>query len=225
MTGRLRVGYEADFAPLTFTEDGSARGLVVESLNLVFDRIGCVADFVPVALPAQDKAVSDGEIDAIAFKAAIPERAATYDFSNPIMTSGAAWFGCVSIPFGESPSAGSRIATPGAGPLLAQLRREYPSLVYLDVDTYAESLDAVIGGTADCAALNFHVGCYLANRDHAGRFNLPDAPFQELVLALAVAKDTHASLLRDFNATLAELGEDGSLREIELHWTSLQVSD
>lgn len=218
MTGRLRVGYEADFAPLTFTVDGSARGLVVELLNRVFDLVGCVADFVPVALPVQDKAVAEGEIDAIAFKAAIPERAASYDFSKPIMTSGAAWFSRDGIPSGESPSAGSRIATPGAGPLLAQLRREYPDLVYLDVDTYAESLDAVIGGTADCAALNIHVGCYLANRDHTGRFILPDAPFQKLVLALAVAKGTHASLLRNFDAALAALGDDGSLDEIEKRW-------
>ncbi len=218
MSDRLRVGYEADFAPLTFTEDGNARGLVVESLNRAFDLAGCTADFVAVALPAQDKAVAERGIDAIAFKAVIPERAASYDFSNSIATSGAAWFARDGIPLGESPSAGSTIATPGAGPLLAQLRRVYPDLVYLDVETYAESLDAVVGGSADCAALNFHVGCYLANRDHADRFTLPNAPFQELALALAVAKGTHASLLRDLDTALAELRKDGSLDEIEQRW-------
>ena len=218
MTARLRVGYEADFAPLTFTEDSEAEGLVIDTLNLAFGRIGCVAEYVAVALPKQETAVAEGEIDAIAFKAVIPERAASYDFSKPITTSGAAWFTHDGIPFGKNPSAGSRIATPGAGPLLAQLRRDYPDLVYPDVDTYAESLDAVISGTADCAALNFHVGCYLANRDHPGRFNLPDTPFQKLSLALAVAKSANASLLRDFDAALAELREDGSLGEIEKRW-------
>lgn len=222
MTARLRVGYDADFAPLTFAEDSSVAGLVIDILNLSFGRIGCVAEYVAVALPEQENAVTAGEIDAIAFKAVVPERAAAYDFSAPLTTSGAAWFNRTGMPCGERPSAGSRIATPGAGPLLAQLQRDYPGLVYLDVDTYAESLDAVIGGTADCAALNFHVGCYLANRDHPGGFNLPDAPFQKLPLALAVAKGANASLLRDFDTALAALREDGSLDEIEARWVRLE---
>lgn len=104
---------------------------------------------------------------------------------------------------------------------MAQLQREYSDLVYLDVATYAESLEAVVTGAADVAALNFHVGCYLVNRDHPGRFNLPDGPFQTLLLALAVAKGTHASLLRDFDAALVELREDGSLSEIEKRWARL----
>lgn len=221
MTVRLRVGYEADFAPLTFSEDGKARGLIIESLIRVFDVVRCVAEFVPVALPDQEKAISAGTIDAIAFKAATPERAASYDFSKPISTSGAAWFAFPGILSADRPSTGQRIATPRAGPLLAQLQREYSDLVYLDVATYAESLEAVVTGAADIAALNFHVGCYLANRDHPGRFNLPDVPFQKLLLALAVAKGTHASLLRDFDAALVELREDGSLEEIEKRWARI----
>ena len=219
MVERLRVGYEPDFAPLTFVEDGTARGMIVDILNRVFDRSGCVVDFVPVALPDQDEAVRAGEVDAIAFKAAIPERA---DFSTPLAASGAAWFGQAEIPSDGRPAPGTRLATPGAGPLLADLRRRYPDIVYIDVDTYAQALAAVVDGAADCAALNFHVGCYLAVRDHAGLFALPEAPFQKLPLALAFAKGAHACLLGQLNAGLSELREDGTLSEVESRWTGLR---
>ena len=42
------------------------------------------------------------------------------------------------------------------------------------VETYAEALNAVIAGAADRAALNFHVGSTLAQRNHPGRFALPE---------------------------------------------------
>jgi len=220
VTAPVRIGYEADFAPLTFREDGDACGFVIEILTLIFARIGRTAEYIPVPLPDQEKALAAGTIDAIAFKAVIPERAAAYDFSAPITVSGAAWFARDGIITDGCPSPGSRIATPGAGPLLAQLRSRYPDFDYPAVGTYAEALDAVIDGAADCAALNFHVGRYLAERDHPGIFSLPEAPFQTLDLAMATAKDKDASMMRDFDRALAELGKDGTLRAVERRWIS-----
>lgn len=218
MTTRFRIGFEADFAPLTFVEDAEARGLVIEVLTLAFERTGQDAAFIPVPLPDQENALDRGDIDAIAFKAVIPDRAGSLAFSAPIAHSGGAWFSTQAIPAGGRPDPGARVATPGAGPLLAPLRRDYPDLIYPEVDTYAESLSAVMDGAADCAALNFHVGRYLAGRDHPGRFVLPTAPFEELALALAVPKGTHATLLSDLDSVLSELRGSGALAELEARW-------
>ena len=217
-SGHIRIGYEADFAPLTFLQEGEPRGLVIEILVHAFARTGHGTEFVSVPLPDQERSLQAGEIDAIAFKAAIPDRAGSLDFSIPLATSGGAWFSKGGVSARERPVPGSRVATPGTGPLLAQLRRDHPDLVYPDVDTYAESLTAVVDGEADCAALNFHVGRFLASRDHPGRFTLPDAPFEPLALALAVEKNENGPMLGVLDAALAELRSDGTLEAFEARW-------
>ena len=172
---RLVVGYEPDFAPLSFREGEEARGIVIDVLAACFAPMGRSSKFVPVPLSEHDAAIVSGRIDAVAYKAITAEREGLYDFSDPITNSGAAWF----IVAGRSmeatgPAPGTRLATPTRGPLLARLRRDYPDVAMVDVGTYAEALGAVVRGDADCAALNFHVGRYLASRDFAGRFDLPE---------------------------------------------------
>lgn len=214
----IRIGYETDFAPLTFVRDGQPCGLVIEALTLAFSQTGHNVEFLAVPLPDQEKSLQAGKIDAVAFKAIIADRAGSLDFSAPITTSGGAWFFASNVSKAARPAPGARVATPGAGPLLAQLRREYPDLIYLDIDTYAESLAAVVDNSADCAALNFHVGRFLATRDHPGCFTLPDAPFGPLALALAVAKNAYRPMMRAFDAALARLKASDALGEIEARW-------
>lgn len=216
---RIVVGYEGDFAPLTFVEGGQARGLVIDLLSEAFDRIGVGADFVTVPLPEHEEAIRSGKIDTVAFKAITPERQRDYDFSIPITTTGAAWFASASKPVeGSRPLSGSRLTTPAAGPLIAQLRRNFPDCSFVDVNSYAEALNAVIDGKADYAALNFHMGCYLANRDHAGRFHLPDAPFQQMAIGFALAKGSNADFLVRFNRALNEMHSAGMVEAVERRW-------
>ena len=213
------IGHEPDFAPLTFLDGDESRGLVIEILVEAFGRIGITTGFAPVALPGQEAALQAGTIDAVAFKAVIAERAGDYDFSVPMMTSGAAWFVLAQgAPAGSAPAAASRLATPGKGPLIAQLRREYPDAAFPDVDTYAEALRAVVDGDADRAALNFHVGRYLAGRDHPGRFEMPAAPFSKIPLAPAFAKGRHAEIRGRFDRALAEMQSGGVVDAIERRW-------
>lgn len=219
--GQFRIGYEGDFAPLTFVRDGMPAGLVVEILSLAFTRAGHDAEFLPVPLPDQDRALHSNEVDAIAFKAVIPDRAGVLDFSAALTTSGGAWFSKCGVTIEDRPDVGASVATPPAGPLLAQLRRDYPDLVFPHVATYADALSAVINGSADCAALNFHVGCYLANRDHAGQFALPQRPFSPLPLALAVTKGLHGHVRMEIDAVLVELRANGALGEVEARWIGI----
>ncbi|MGB0630936.1 MAG: substrate-binding periplasmic protein [Alphaproteobacteria bacterium] len=216
----LKIGYEPDFAPLTFMAGAQAAGLVVDIVTDAVRRGGMEAAFVSVDLPDQDAALRSGDVDALAFKAIIAERAGSYDFSAPLTTSGAAWFAVDAArlrPDGD-PVSGARVATPVRGPLSAQIRRDFPELSVINVDTYAAALTAVLENRADIAALNFHVGFYLAQRDHAGRFLIPTAPFQEMPLGLAVSAGKHAALLAAIDRGLAEMRRDGTIGEIETRW-------
>ncbi len=66
--------------------------------------------------------------------------------------------------------------------------------------------------------LNFHVGCYLANRDHPGQFELPDSSFLENPLGLAFAKGLHSEIRGRFNQALEEMKSSGIVEAIERRW-------
>lgn len=215
----LVIGYEADFAPLTFLDGGKSCGLVVDLLREAFGRIDVSAQFVPVPLAEQDAAVQAGNIGAVAFKAIIAERAGVYDFSLPVATSGAAWF--VLQPRSAepyAPDAAARIATPGKGPLIAQLQRNFPEAIFPEIQTYSEALIAVRDGAADCAALNFHVGRYLAKRDHPGQFVLPETPYLKTPLGVAFARGQNEELRNRFNTVIGEMQAGGTAAVIESKW-------
>ena len=192
----IRVAHDADYAPLAFHDGTASRGLVVELLVDVLARIGRAPEFVIIPLAGHEAALRSGAVDALAFKALIPEFAEIYDQSAPVVVTGAAWFGPRGNDWGGTvPPAGARVVAPGRGPLVGLLRRDHSELSLSLVDSNAEALAAVAGGAADAAALNFHVGGHLARRDHPETVIVPTAPFERQPTAFCVLKGHHGDLL------------------------------
>lgn len=217
----LTLGYDPDFAPLTFAAGDRCRGLVIDILSRVFDIAGIDTAFVPVPLAGHDAAVTGGGTDGVAFKAVIAGRESAYDFSAPLMETGAAWFCLPGVRIGASgPPANARLATPARGPLAAQIQREYPDHPFIPVDSYDDALAAVVEGTADVAALNFHIGCHLSNRTFPGKFVLPAAPFQAMPIALALAAGRFGGVLARLNPVITALREVRGVSAIERQWLS-----
>ena len=115
-------------------------------------------------------------------------------------------------------AAGARVVTPGSGPLVGLLRRDHSDLALSLVDSYAEALAAVAAGTADVAALNFHVGGHLARRDYAETIIVPAAPFERQPTAFCVLKGHNADLLSVFDSALAEAKREGLGERLERQW-------
>lgn len=215
----IRIAHDADFAPLAFAEGGVSRGLVVELLTEILARIDHAPEFVVVPLAGHEAALRSGEVDAVAFKAVIAEFAEIYHQSAPVVITGAAWFARHDNDrVGSDPPAGARVVTPGRGPLVGSLTRDHSHLALSVVDSYAEALAAVAGGSADVAALNFHVGCYLARRDHAETISVPVAPFELLPIAFCVLKSQNKGLPRAFDSALAEVLGGGIGERLERRW-------
>jgi len=160
MGREIRIGYEPDFPPLTYADDGTARGLIIDLLRAVFERLGTVPVFIPVVLAQHEAAVSRGDVDAISYKATVAGREDVWSFSEPILTTGIAWF---APPEGQ-PLPFARVATPAKGPLAGLLGSLFPGIEVTAVDSYDAALCAVIDRSVDAAALNYHVGADLARR-------------------------------------------------------------
>lgn len=114
--------------------------------------------------------------------------------------------------------AGQTIVTPGQGPLAAQIRRDYPQINLLTVESYDAALNAVLDGRADVAALNFQVGQQLVARKYSGKFALPEQPYTKLPFAFAVAKGRQGELLQAVDRSLAVLRQDGTVDCVAERW-------
>lgn len=219
----VRVGYNPDFAPFTWSENGEARGLVIERITLVFAKAGVALSLEPVTLPNLLNELTAGGIDMVAALASIPQRQKTLTQTRPIAMSGGAWF----IPEQASwPSDAGlrrqhsppwRAVTPANGPLTALVQENFPLLQLQTCSDYEAAFQSVIAGDADAAALNWQVGTLMCKRDYSRLFQEPEAPFCRLPLVMATAPGDPQALLplldphfrdewefREFPATVGE---------------------
>jgi polar amino acid transport system substrate-binding protein len=216
----LRIGHDAPFEPFAMIENGRSTGLIIDVVAEAMKRMKREFAFVVLKLDESDQALADGKIDALAFKGDTPQRRQHFDFSAPIVVSGGALFSRAGTPASKSLKdfAGKTVVTPRRGPLAAQIAKAAPDVTVLPSTSYEESLEWVLSGKADAAALNFQAGIRMARARHPGKFTLPSEPYVSVPLAFSVAKGKHAELLRSFDAALAAMKSDGAFRAIEERW-------
>lgn len=216
----LRIGHDAAFPPFAMVENGRASGLILEIVAEAMKRMKREFAFAVLTLDEADSALTDGKVDALAFKGDTPERRARMDFSAPIVVSGGALFPRAGSPISKDLKdfAGKRIVTPRRGPLYAQIAKSAPDVKLAESTSYAESFEMVIAGKADAAALNLQAGLRMARKSYPGAFALPSEPYIAVPLSFAVAKGKNAELLKDFDATLAAMKADGSFKATEDRW-------
>jgi polar amino acid transport system substrate-binding protein len=216
----LRIGHDAPFEPFAMVENGRSRGLILDVVAEAMRRMNVAYAFVPLKLDESESAPAEGKVDALAFKGDTPDRRARLDFSQPIVLSGGALFTRAGTPPSKSLKdfAGKTVVTPRRGPLFAQIAAAAPEVKLAESTSYEESLEMVLAGKADAAALNLQAGIRMARTKHPGKFTLPSEPYVAVPLAFAVAKGKNADLLKRFDEQLAAMKSDGALKAIEERW-------
>ncbi len=139
------------------------------------------------------------------FFAINPERKKTFDFSNPYLITGGALFVKAPNPPCSplSELEGKTVATPQKGPLAGYIRENYPKIrLFTDVKDYPATLEAVLDGKADAAALNTQTGTVLAQKLFPGRFSLPERGYLEIPTGVAVLKGRTSDILAKLNQGL-----------------------
>ena len=181
----LCLGFPDPFPPFCEATAQGPQGRIIKALAKRLPD-GLRIDWQPGPLDALPEWLRDGRIDAIAPKAVTGERAMAFAFSQPLMQTAAALFALAQRRAPALEQAGSaRIATPRQGPLAALIARHAPDARLIATSDYADTLNAVLDGTADFAALNADAGAEIARRHHPGRFAPPGPRFAPLGLAVA----------------------------------------
>lgn len=216
----IRIACQDNFPPFVELKDGKPTGLVVELLEAAAARAHFELRFVLVPFDEVQGTLSDGRAQAIVPLAITAERQKTFDFSQPILMTGGAFF--VRAPLPTPPSiadlAGKVVVTPRTGPLVPFLQKEGAAVNLVLTRDYPDSLARVIDGRADAAALNFQVGTSMAASLHPGKLTLPSIMFTEVPDAVATRKGEGARVLALVNQGIAAIRADGTWQKINDRW-------
>ena len=195
----MKIGFNSDFAPFSSLKDGKPDGIVIERIKNIFDKAGIIYELVPAKLTGLISGLSQGEFDILAALAKTPMREKTIVFSKPIIVSGGAWFTAADkspLLDGELPEVA---VTPKVGPLVAQIKALFPEIDLMTSENYDTSLQEVLNGKADAAALNWHVGKMLIEEKYNSKFHIPLAPFNTMALHMAAKLSDKEYLINRLN--------------------------
>jgi ABC-type amino acid transport substrate-binding protein len=215
----FRITHTQPFPPFAEFKNGKSEGLAIDILHAAAARVGIELEFVAAPLEQMGQTLTEGRADAL-IVAVTPERMATFDLTAPVVTTGGALFVRAPNPTPEGLMAlsGKVVVTPQTGPLAAIIQRTAPN-VNLSVTTdYAQSLEQVVEGKADAAALGYQAGAIIAGRLYADQITVPRKMFQEIPLAIGAPKGQQAEILTRLNRGLESIRVGGTWQKINTRW-------
>jgi ABC-type amino acid transport substrate-binding protein len=216
----IKLAYNDPFPPFAINKEGGPQGLAIDILQEALARVSLKVVFVPMPMNRIQDLLHAEKADGIALFGINPERKKIYDYSEPYIFTGGALF----LKFPNRPPSDlkeledKRVATPQKGPLAGYIKKSLKVNLIL-VQDYLAALKVVLEDKADAAALNIHVGTYLANQLFPGKFTLPKKVFLEIPLAIAVSKGSQAKFLKHFNKGLKNIKKDGTYAKIIEKWS------
>jgi len=217
----VRLVHIDSFEPFAVVKGGRSEGLTVDILTEALSRAGLKVVFTGEPQAKEQDMVLKGQYDGLAFFAINPERMKTFDFSDPYLITGGALFVSSSRPACNSLKEldGKIVATPLKGPLAGYIKKNFPGITVLtDVKDYSATLETVLAGKADAAALNTQVGAVLARDSFPGKFSLPEKGFLEIPIGVAVPKGKHGQFLAKLNEGIKAIMADGAYDRIIAKW-------
>jgi len=217
----VKLAHIENFEPFAAAKEGKSEGLAIDIITEVLARVNIKVVFVGEHQDRLDDLVSKGQVDGLAFLGINAERKKTYDFSDPYLISGGALFVKTANPVSSDLKEleGKTVATPLKGPLAGYIQEKFPKVkLVTEVKDYAETLQVVLDGKADAAALNTQSGAVLAKQLFAGKFLLPRKGFLEVPIGIGVAKGKQEYFLTQFNVGLKAVLADGTYDKLVEKW-------
>ena len=216
--GKLVVGVEGTYPPFTYPDDnGELTGLDIELGKALADKLGVEVEFQEAAWDSLLIGIDTERFDTVINSVSITdERAEKYDFSDPYYYEARRVVVRADDDSIHGPEDlnGKKIATNTTNAFIPWYEEQGVEVV--GVDTSGEAIDLLLSGRVDFVGINVPVlNAYLQEHpDAAGKvkeaFVIPNS---EDVIAIPVRKG-EPEFLDAINAALAELREEGTLKEI-----------
>ncbi|MEL7897216.1 amino acid ABC transporter substrate-binding protein [Vreelandella neptunia] len=223
----LRVGMSGGYFPFTFVEQDVLKGFEVDVMNAVGEITGDDIEFVTASFSGLAGMLESGRIDTIANQITItPEREAKYVFTSPYVYDGAQVVvraGNDTIE-GVEDLSGKSVAV-NLGSNYEQLLREQPNADEIDIRTYESNIEQDVAlGRVEAFVMD-RVSATQVIKEKGLPLELAGQPFSTIENALPFRDDEAGREQRDrVDAALAELRENGELREISEKWFNSDIT-
>ena len=223
----LRVGMSGGYFPFTFVEQDELKGFEVDVMNAVGEITGDDIEFVTASFSGLAGMLESGRIDTIANQITItPEREAKYAFTEPYVYDGAQVVvraGNDTIE-GVEDLSGKSVAV-NLGSNYEQLLREQPNADEIDIRTYESNIEQDVAlGRVEAFVMD-RVSATQVIKEKGLPLELAGQPFSTIENALPFRDDEAGREQRDrVGAALAELRENGELREISEKWFNTDIT-
>lgn len=216
--GKLVIDVEGTYPPFTYHDDnGELTGLDVELGKALAEKLGVEVEFQEAAWDSLLIGIDTGRFDTVINSVSITdERAEKYDFSDPYYYEARRVVVRADDDSINGPEDlnGKKIATNTTNAFIPWYEENGAEVV--GIDTSAEAIDLVLSGRADFLGTSVPVlNAYLDEHpDAADKLKVAFViPNSEDVIAIPVSKG-EPEFLDAINAALAELREEGTLKEI-----------
>ena len=216
--GKLVVGVEGTYPPFTYHDDnGELTGLDIELGKALADKLGVEVEFQEAAWDSLLIGIDTERFDTVINSVSITdERAEKYDFSDPYYYEARRVVVRADDDSIHGPEDlnGKKIATNTTNAFIPWYEEQGVEVV--GVDTSGEAIDLLLSGRVDFVGTNVPVlNAYLQEHPDAAdkvkeAFVIPNS---EDVIAIPVRKG-EPEFLDAINAALAQLREEGTLKEI-----------
>lgn len=170
--GHLRLGFDASFAPITFTNlAGGFDGLAADITRAIAKKAGLIVAFEQGgSFEDVFERAGRGDLDVVVAAARNPERSLHFDFVGPFLRVPSVIVAATDRDLDaglEAPDVRT-LALLKSHFLIPRLQSSHPYLTLRTYDTQAEVLDAVRRGEADLAIGNMKVVDQLIEARHSG---------------------------------------------------------
>ena len=191
--GPLRIGVDPDWYPFEFfDEQGNYRGIIADYVEQVSQRLGVEMKAQPgLSWSEVKQRLAVAELDVVPAMTPTPERREQYLFSQPYNETPLAVFTRLDASSHDSLEQlqGQVLAVPAGSFQADHVKRDYPELVLLLVDSVDAGVLAVATGRADAFLGNLQVTSDSVNRQALTNLRMNFVTEYRYALAFAVRKD------------------------------------
>jgi diguanylate cyclase (GGDEF)-like protein/PAS domain S-box-containing protein len=222
-TRTLHAVGDREYPPITYLEDGQARGYDVDVLKALAQVLGWDLQVELLPWDLAQRRVLVGEADLLTGMSVTAERKESWDFARPTLVRTFSLFiattdvGIRSI----DDLRGKRIGVT-AGGLPRTLIGRKPDVALVIVDDYEDGFRRLKARSIDALAADTWVAGYIIQQQRIGGVAVAGEPFAKLEAGIAVRKGNQA-LLREIDRGLDELREKGTIDEIRKRWEPKEV--
>lgn len=219
------LGFDHDWPPFCYAEDGHAKGFLIDIARAVADRSNFSFDFRPMQWGDAQEAILDGKIDMVTGMAKSQKRLKQYVFSkHPAAAISVKLFVKETSHIPSIDEFDGKLTVERGSLYSKIMKREYPEVPQLHSETERTSITEFANGRGDgCLGADLALFYYMRKEGLEG-IKAVGTPLRNLDIYFTARKD-HKTIIDNWNRGFARVRAGGEYARLFRKWFVKELSD